>query len=194
MKFKKEKKTAAEIILSILQSQAQLSVDLAMLFLKTPYKGIRFMNKNTSPVILEDWAALYRKRKIFYTRLAELKKQGFVETKENRLGSFLSITKNGAEHLIREKSRTRSDYKKQQSERTIIVSYDIPEKKSRERKWLREILRFLDFEMIHKSVWIGTIIIPEELFHDMRKKEIVEYVHVFEVGKKGTIKKLSQSA
>ena len=187
MKIEKEKKSAAEVILSLLQNKAQLSIDLATLFFRTRYKGVRLMKY--SPVIPGDWARMYRERKIFNTRLGELKKEGFVEMQENSRGSFLAITKKGRKQLLKEKRRTRGDYKKKQSGTTTIISYDIPETKSRERRWLRGILEFLDFVMIHKSVWVGTTLLPEELFRDMRAREIFEHVHIFEVGKRGTIKK-----
>jgi len=45
----------------------------------------------------------------------------------------------------------------------------------------------LGFTMLQKSLWIGSNKIPEEFIEDLKEWKIIEYVHIFEVTKKGTL-------
>lgn len=80
------------------------------------------------------------------------------------------------------------NYKSEQGDLVMIVSFDIPEREKRKRNWLRAILRRLGFRMMQKSVWIGKIKIPEEFINDLKKLQIISYVEIFAVTKTGTIK------
>lgn len=71
-----------------------------------------------------------------------------------------------------------------------IFAYDIPEREKQKRAWLREVLRLLGFRMLQKSLWIGKSKIPEGFLQDLRKKEIMDHVHIFEISKTGTLKEL----
>src|ERR1035437_8655220 len=78
------------------------------------------------------------------------------------------ILENGLKHIyLSEKGKNKlnkfknspllnkEDYKKKRGERVVVVSYDIPIAFNRERNILRDILRMLGFNLIHKSVWVG---------------------------------------
>ena len=69
-----------------------------------------------------------------------------------------------------------------------MISYDIPIAFNRERNILRDILRMLGFNLIHKSVWIGKVLLPERFVGDLIKLGILDYVEILEVAKNGTLK------
>ena len=50
----------------------------------------------------------------------------------------------------------------------ILISFDIPETKKKIRDWLRNQIKYWDFEMIHKSLWLGYGPLPKE-FNDRLK-------------------------
>ena len=70
------------------------------------------------------------------------------------------------------------------SPKNLIVMYDIPHEKKKERDWFRRQLQKFDYVMIQKSVWVGPSPLP---------KEFLEYVKG--IGLKGQLKsfKLAKS-
>lgn len=79
-------------------------------------------------------------------------------------------------------------YNKKVGDKVVIVSYDIPVAFNRERNMLRDILRMLGFDLIHKSVWVGKVMIPERFVRDLSRLGILDYVEILEVTKSGTLK------
>ena len=69
-----------------------------------------------------------------------------------------------------------------------IVIFDIPERLSCQRIWLRSVLTNLGFKMLQKSVWIGDNKIPKELIKDFSKLKLLDYIEIFEVVKRGSLK------
>ncbi len=126
----------------------------------------------------------------YYSLLNQLKRQRLIECKKAHNGTFWKITTTGLKKLkfIRE---NKTEYICISDDKLKIVMYDIPEKEKKKRFWLREVLKNLDFKMLQKSVWIGKNKIPETLFYHMSEKAILNYIHVLEISKKGTIKELT---
>ncbi len=71
-----------------------------------------------------------------------------------------------------------------------IVLFDIPEKESAQRAWLREVLKNLKFTMLQKSVWVGNSSLPEEFMNDLRARGIDKFVEILAVTKSGTLRQL----
>ena len=63
------------------------------------------------------------------------------------------------------------------SPKNLIVMYDIPHEKKKERDWFRRQLKNFDYIMIQKSVWVGPSPLP---------KGFVEYVKL--IGLKDKLK------
>jgi hypothetical protein len=82
----------------------------------------------------------------------------------------------------------KKDYERKIGESVVVISYDIPVAFNRERNILRDILRMLGFELIHKSVWIGKVLLPERFIVDLSKLGILDYIEILEVTKNGTLK------
>lgn len=125
----------------------------------------------------------------FYALLNHLKRQGLVVKQGSEKGMIWKITSAGLQRLKLFKEN-RKEYDMIPDDKLKIIAYDIPERKKQKRAWLREVLKLFGFHMLQKSLWIGKRGIPENFLLDLRKKEIVSYVHIFEISKTGTIKEL----
>ena len=79
-------------------------------------------------------------------------------------------------------------YKKEKSDYIIMISYDIPIAFNKERGMLRDILRYLGFNLVHKSVWVGKTKLPKEFIVDLEKLGILDYLEILEVTKNGSLK------
>jgi len=126
----------------------------------------------------------------FYSLLNQLKRQELVHKEKTQDGVFWKITKAGLGKLKLLKEK-KIDYKSESDNKLKIVVYDIPECERKKRIWLDEALKVLNFQKLQKSVCIGKSKIPEEFLFDLRKKQILKYVHILEVSKSGTVSELT---
>lgn len=112
--------------------------------------------------------------------LYRLKRDGLLENNK--------LTKKGLEKLNKLKKKFHIlNFKKEPSANPIIIIFDIPEKLSGKRKWLRQILGSLGYQMIQKSVWLGTNKFPKEFIEDIKNNQLLSYVKMFRVFKEGTL-------
>ena len=65
----------------------------------------------------------------------------------------------------------------------VLLSFDIPETKKATRDWLRNQIRHWDFEMIHKSLWVGYGPLPREFNMRLKQLGIEKNVRVFKIVK-----------
>ncbi|HEY4493917.1 MAG TPA: hypothetical protein VJB95_00585 [Candidatus Paceibacterota bacterium] len=65
----------------------------------------------------------------------------------------------------------------------ILISFDIPETKKKIRDWLRNQIKYWDFEMIHKSLWLGYGPLPKEFNERLALLGINKNVRVFRLKK-----------
>jgi len=75
----------------------------------------------------------------------------------------------------------------EKAERVTIVSYDIPENFHIYRDWLRIVLKSLNLTMLHQSVWIGKVKLPEDFITDILRYKLEKYIEIFEITKSGTL-------
>lgn len=185
-------------ILEILQVQTESTANLIdIAFSAGPgevYRKTRRFMKYGPKRLKTDWASEYRQQQNFYSILNKLKNQGLIEKKadKSKKGTIWEITKRGLEKLklIKKGAGFRKkivDYKKESDDKLKIVIFDIPEKERHKRAWLRAVLVSLNFSMIQQSVWMGRNKIPEQFLYDLKKYDMLSYVQIFEISKKGTI-------
>ncbi len=58
-----------------------------------------------------------------------------------------------------------------------IVIFDIPEKKFRDRNWLRQELYLIGYKKLQESVMIGKSPLPQDLVKDIKRMRIGNYVN-----------------
>ncbi|OGI73038.1 hypothetical protein A3D42_00255 [Candidatus Nomurabacteria bacterium RIFCSPHIGHO2_02_FULL_41_18] len=122
--------------------------------------------------------------------LSKLKSEGLIT--ENSLNK-ITLSLEGKKKLNLLKKRkilNKNSYKKEKGDRMIIVSYDIPVFFNKERAILRDILRRLGFNIVHKSVWIGKVKLPKEFILAVGELGIHEFIEILEVTKNGSLKSI----
>lgn len=130
-----------------------------------------------------------RKRRL-QIYISQMKHDGLIE----KSGEKLRISEKGKRKILEIKNKLPDrHYQKENAERLVVMSFDIPEKLRRKRNWLREVIRNLGFKMIHQSVWVGKIKIPHKLILDLEDMKILEFVEIFEITRSGSLKKIGES-
>jgi len=71
--------------------------------------------------------------------------------------------------------------------RLRIFIFDIPEKIKKEREEIRRNLANYGYEMLQKSVWIGKSPLPRNFLEDLKAKNLISLIHLFEVKDEGTL-------
>ena len=137
-----------------------------------------------------DKLEIVREKQIFYSTMFKLRKEGLIKREEGREVGILKLTKEGVTKLLKLKNKKLPNnkiYKKKKSNYLIIVSFDIPEKERAKRDWLRDALKNMEYKMLSESVWAGTNELPEDFIEHLGKINIMRYLKIFSVHKKGNI-------
>lgn len=129
----------------------------------------------------------------YYNLLYKLKQDGLIQEKESRGMKRFILTSHGKEKLFLLKERLRTalpefSYEKEDADTATIVSFDIPEKEERKRRWLRGALRAMDFRIVQESFWIGKVKIPKQFLTDLRELKLLDCVEIFSVSKTGSLR------
>ena len=108
--------------------------------------------------------------------VGRLHAQGLLRKKS----SVWNVTAAGLERIGR-KLLFHSDYPEPpKTDRRVIVSFDIPERNSKKRRWLRSELKLLGFSILQESLWIGPAPLPEEFIRRVEEVDILRYMKFFE--------------
>ena len=136
--------------------------------------------------------AQYRKR---YARfLYRLRQDGLIKGKEQKSGMLVALTPKGRKKLIALKERYAgrlpevSAYDKNESDKFIIVVFDIPERERKKRDWLRSVLKNIGLKLVQKSVWMGKVKVSKDFIDDLSELKLIDYVEIFEISKTGSLR------
>jgi len=67
--------------------------------------------------------------------------------------------------------------------KNLILIYDIPEEKKREREWFRTQLKKFEYKMIQRSVWVGPSPLPRDFSNYLKKINIKKQIKTFKLSK-----------
>lgn len=138
-----------------------------LLFGKSAYRQKKFL-----------WEMVRRRvnvrRQNYYQNLYRLSKRGYVTAKGE--GYILTTEGKSAYSNPYRLIRTKAEAKKK-----IVVIFDIPEPKKKIREWLRGQLKWWDFKMVQKSVWIGNGPLPVEFKKRLKDLGIGKSVLIFSI-------------
>jgi len=132
------------------------------------------------------------KKQRLYSLLNVLKRQGFIT--RSSVSSKKPVWKISAKGLKRIGSLKKAELlhkikcSKKEPGKLKILIFDIPERYRTKRAWLRSVLKALGFSLLQQSVWIGKNKFPEWLIKEMENFNIMRYIHILEITKRGTIK------
>lgn len=127
----------------------------------------------------------------FLKYLSALKQDGLILEHTKGQIKISAVGKKKLKLLNRNKILNASNFQKEKSDRILIITYDLPVKFNKERSKLREILRILDFHKIQQSVWVGKSKIPLNFIRALKEANILKYVEILEVTKKGSLVELA---
>lgn len=67
--------------------------------------------------------------------------------------------------------------------KNLLLIYDIPEGRKKERDWFRRQLKNFDFVMIQRSVWVGPSPLPEEFLVYLKRIGLQKEFKTFKLAK-----------
>lgn len=67
--------------------------------------------------------------------------------------------------------------------RNLLLIYDIPEERKKERDWFRRQLKNFDFIMIQKSVWVGPSPLPKDFLDYLKRIGLQKEFKTFKLAK-----------
>lgn len=118
------------------------------------------------------------KRETIRQGIKRLQKQGIVKIENNK--TFLSNL--GRKLLEKIKIRNKTLNKKWDGKYRLVI-FDIPEKKSITRNWLREELYLMNYSQLQKSVFVGKYLLTEDIIKDIKLRKIEKFVNYLLVDK-----------
>ncbi|MFA5827686.1 MAG: hypothetical protein WC839_04330 [Candidatus Paceibacterota bacterium] len=116
-------------------------------------------------------------RSVYNQNIYRLKKNGFLIQDENDF----SLSSKGVSYFTNPYRHIKEKIEKKNK---IIFIFDIPENKRKVREWLRNQIKFWDFEMIQKSVWVGYGPFPQDFLNRLKLLEVDKCVKIFNVQSK----------
>jgi len=183
-----------KILLSL--EMGELLITDLLLLSRRPYSsGVKLVNKRIKEVSSLLFPVISGKERSLKNVIYKLKKDGLIEYRESSQGREIAITQKGKYLLEKTESdilprRRYSIEESTESDKSLkIIIFDIPEKERRKRDWLRSVIKNLGFNQLQQSVWAGNKPIPESLLKDIKELKLLNFVEIFSVDKKGTIKK-----
>lgn len=203
---KRGRHTLTRQVLSILKTTARTIVDIADSLDSPP--GLRYKSFLSKEDYAKAWQR-YRQRRgeqqrqeqrqrewhNVYALLRKLQQDGLVVKKQRKNNLLWRLTPAGIKTLIHLDKRMPLPvprYATTPSGHLIIVTFDIPEKMRRKRKWLRDVLRNNYFSMMHKSVWIGKRTLPKAFIADLHRHNLLRCVRILSVRTMGNISEVAQ--
>ena len=193
----KNKKRPAVILTRILQLLSEAAMDataLSAAVIVSGYGASRRRIETRKEEILESCRESSkqsyidkRRRQSFKSILSKLKRDGLIREKDEGF----TITQLGIDKLRQLCNYLPAQkYKKESSNSVTIFMFDIPEKERYMRDWLRRKILEMDFKLVQKSVFVGKGKIPEEFINDLRRFNIVHYIDIFSVTKRGSLRQI----
>jgi len=65
----------------------------------------------------------------------------------------------------------------------LVVIYDIPDSKRKERDWFRRHLQKFDYTMIQKSVWVGPSPLPKDFLNYVKSIGLLNKIKTLKLAK-----------
>jgi DNA-binding transcriptional regulator PaaX len=106
--------------------------------------------------------------------------------KVNSLGIPIFLLKNKNQTINRKRdfyNKTFISPFKKDSPKNLLVMYDIPSTKRKERDWFRRHLRRFGYIMIQKSVWVGPSPLPKDFLTYLKEIKIGDDFKTFKLAK-----------
>lgn len=125
----------------------------------------------------QEWSK--RKRAKGFSRLIYyLKKKGLIDIENLKGKKAILLTKKGSERVLKISLKTAGKKYRADGKWQMII-FDIPEKKRRQRDFLRNSLLVLGYKMLQKSIWVCPYNVEKETERLLRDYSLDQYVKTF---------------
>lgn len=126
-----------------------------------------------------------RKKQNLYSTIYRLKKNGYLKIKITKQGRGYLLTPKGEKRVLKNKVK---EIKKRKDPNNywLMVIFDIPEKRKRDRDLFRFCLYNLGFQKLQQSIWVSPYDVYKELKNIVKKLNFtkeVKFLKVKEIGK-----------
>ena len=142
--------------------------------------------------VVREWKVEHAEYKSYHALLQRLQAEGLLATEGSGQRKIWKLTRKGIASLRTRRASREASASYTQAAGVTVISYDVPERLRKERAQLREILQMMGFEQAHKSVWFGQKRITKKFLERLRELHLLDCVHIFEITKTGTLKKVSE--
>ena len=129
------------------------------------------------------WSRMYARKKgltkaAFHQKIYRLRKKGIIETKDD----YIFVRRKNLLAFLAKRNSFIKDFCPDKTQK-VLVSFDIPEIKRKTRDWLRNQMKYWDFQMIHKSLWLGYGPLPKEFYDRLKYLNIRSDIRIFRIKK-----------
>jgi DNA-binding transcriptional regulator PaaX len=130
-------------------------------------------------------------KKTLSQTIYRLNKNEFIERKS----TGYIITNSGKKYIGKKMQELQifSKPKNMSTDKILLVFFDIPEKKKKEREWFRFHLKKFDYNMIQHSVWVGPDPLPTEFLDYIKSIELDDCIETIKLAKPYKSKKPASS-
>jgi hypothetical protein len=135
---------------------------------------------------LKDYAKLsgifnrkYRKQKI-YQFIHYLRRYGYLKTKNFEKYKVFVLTPKGIEKVLRVKFTSSP---KTKSDKWLMVIFDVPEDKRKQRDQFRRMLKLLGYQQLQKSIWISPYNVISETKNLIKLFDLERFVQLLTLEK-----------
>ncbi len=148
------------------------------------YKGVKVNFFGIPHFLLPD---KNHNKNTIYTTLSRMAKKGLI--KNVSYGKWV-LTEKGRKYFEYKKKILRQFYTplKKEPTRNLLIMFDIPESRNKERYWFRLHLKKFNFVMIQKSVWVGPNPLPEDFVVYLKEIGLRDYIKQFKLAKSYKLK------
>ena len=121
-------------------------------------------------------------KRSFVQFLSYLREQGYIKIPTGKSIGNIQLTSKGAKKALRGKAKEKA-LRQREDGKMIMLMFDIPKEKDRVRKAFYDTLRFLDYQMLQKSVWISDKEVLGETERAIREYDLHPCVRMFIIEK-----------
>lgn len=117
-------------------------------------------------------------RKKFSKLIYYLKRKGYIKSKNLENKQAIILTKEGISKALKASFRLEGRNKRKDG-KWIMITFDIPQKRKKERALLGSILHNLGYKMFQQSVWISPYDISDKTEKLVQMHNLDDYVKIF---------------
>jgi len=126
---------------------------------------------------------MYRKfknRREFNKLIYYLKKNNFIKVESLKGRRALLLTKEGKNKAIKASFKIEDSKRKNRKDgKWIMIIFDIPQNRKRDRSLLRSVLKNLGYKLFQQSVWITPYDVFEKTEKSLQFYSLDKYVRIF---------------